>query len=178
METVHNLEKTVAEWYKNVPHLPKELRKWLGDNVWWLVLIGVVVSVFGVFATISTLLVVLGLGGLAFSAAGVYGSYVASGVIGFAWLSVLISLLTLLAVLVLMGMAVTPLKAKAKKGWTLLFVVLLVSVVLNVVGNLVGFNIVGILWVAIWAAVEGYFLFEIRDEFGKAPAKPKAAAAK
>lgn len=178
MDTVHNLEKTVAEWYKNVPHLPKDLRKWLGENVWWLVIIGVVLSVFAVISTVGALLLVLGLASAVLVGAGIYGGAVAAGLTGFAWLVTLLALVSLLITTILMAMAISPLKAKAKKGWTLLFIVLLVSLVLNAIGALVSFNLFSLFWTVVWAAVEAYFLFEIRGEFGKAAVKSEAKATK
>jgi len=178
MEAVHNLEKTVAEWYKGLPHLPKELRTWLGTNVWWIVIVGVVLSVFAAFAAISALLIILGLGGLGAGLGANYGygyGAAVSASIGVAWLWSLVALAGLVVTLVLMLMAINPLKAKAKRGWTLLFVVLLVNIAVGVVQGLGGFNIASIFFALLWGAVEGYFLFEIRDQFGKAPAKVEAA---
>ncbi len=177
METVKSLESTVAGWYKDVPHLPADARKWIANNLWWLTIVGLVLSAFALLSTIGALLLVLGLSGTAIGAAGMYGSPVAGGVIGAAWVGTLVVLVSLAATLVLLGMAVSPLKVKAKKGWTLLFVVLLLNLALNVIGSLLVFNVIGLLMGVLWAGIEAYFLFEIRSEFGHA-AKPIAPKAK
>jgi len=178
METVRSLEKTIAEWYKNVPHLPPNVRKWLGDNVWWIVVIGVVLSALSLFALIPLTLLALGLSTATVAGLpGAYG-YVGGGVMGIAWLTILLSLITLVITTALLALAISPLKSKAKKGWTILFVITLASAVLGVLGNLVSFNIGGIVWTAIWAALEGYFLFEIHNQFGKTPAKVATAPVK
>lgn len=178
MESVHNLEKSIAEWYKNFAHLPLGLRKWLGENLWWLVLIGVILSVLAILPIIGALALVFGLSGAAIGAAGIYGGYdgaVAGGLVGVAMFAALVSVVGLIVMAVVMALAVSPLKARAKKGWTLLFIVLLVSTAFGVLGSLISFNIGGIIWALLWAFVEGYFLFEIRGEFGPKPvAKPSA----
>lgn len=173
MESVRSLEKTIAAWYESAPHLPVDVRKWLGLNVWWIVLIGVVLAALSIFPIIIGLLIVFGLSGAAIGAAGLYGSAVGGGLVGVALFAALVSVAGFVAVAVVMGLAINPLKARAKKGWTLLFIVLLVNTAFSVLANLLGFNVFGIIWALIWAAIEGYFLFEIRSEFGvKHVAKP------
>ncbi len=175
MEAVRNLEKTMAEWYKGLPHLPKDLRKWLGDNLWWITTVGIVLSVFAVFAAISALLLIFGLAGATAGLAPYgYGGTVAAG-IGAAWLWSLLAIASSVITILLMLAAVNPLKVKAKKGWTLLFVVLLVNVAFNLLQALGSFNVAGLFFALLWGAVEGYFLFEIRGEFGKAAAKAEPA---
>lgn len=174
METVSSLEKTIAGWYKDLPHLPVEFRKWLGTNVWWIMLIIVILSVLALFPILAGLLLVFGLSGAAIGAAGVYGA-VGGGLVGVAIFSALVAVAGLIVTVVVMGLAVTPLKEKKKKGWTLLFIILLVSAAFGVVGNLITYNLFGVIWALLWAGVEGYFLFEIRSEFGhKVVAKPVA----
>lgn len=170
MEFVQSLEKSLSQLYKNVPHLPAGGRKWLGDNVWWLVIIAVVISVFGVFALLGALSAAFGLS--AYVASSPYAAY-ASGSWGMVWLVSLIALAGLVITTVLMLMAINPLKTKAKLGWTLLFIILLIELVFGIVGDIVAIDIFGIILSLLWAAVWGYFLFEIRGEFGRA-AKPVA----
>ena len=175
MEAVRSLEKTVAEWFKNAPHLPVGLRAWLGDNIWWLVVIGVVISVLGLLALIPLTLLTLGLSTVAVTTVpGAYG-YAAGGLIGIAWVGVLLTLATLIVTTVLLAMAISPLKVKAKKGWTILFVIAIASAVLGALGNVITFNLGGLLWTAIWAALEAYLLFEIRGQFGVKPVTKPAA---
>ena len=174
MEAVRNLEKTMEGWYKDLPHLPKDLRKWLGDNLWWITIVGIVLSVFAVFAAIGALMLALGIAGSVLGGTAYYGGAVAAS-IGAAWLWSLIALAGSAVTILLLLMAVNPLKVKAKKGWTLLFVVLLVSVAFNLVQSLGSFNVAGLFFTLLWGAVEGYFLFEIRGEFGKVATKAEPA---
>lgn len=157
MEAVHSLEVALGRIYKNTPHLPIGARKWLGDNVWWIALIGAVLSVLSLVVLIPLTLAALGLGILVTLGGYNYG---ANGLIA------LISLTSLVVTTVLMVIAISPLKVKAKKGWTLLFISALVSLALSAVIALLTVDIFSLLMTALWAAVAGYFLFEIHGEFG------------
>ncbi len=177
METVHKLEVTIAGWYKNVPHLPKGGQQWLADNAWWLVLIGVVLSVMGLFGIISVLFLAgagLTLAGGALG--GAYGTAVGAALTGIVLITALVSLAVYVIELVLMAMAISPLKEHKKKGWDLIFLVFLLNVAAIIVTGVIGFNpvsIMGTLWALLWAAVGAYFLFEVRGHFGaKHAAKP------
>lgn len=179
MELVHSLEKTLSEWYAKAPHLPAEARKWLADNVWWLAIVGVVLSVFGALSIIGIVFAAFGISAMVATTA--YSPYVATA-FGAVWLAALVGLASIVATAVLLLMAVSPLKIKAKKGWTLLFIVALVSLALQVVSGLVTFDLGAIVVSVLWSAVGAYFLFEIHEYFGaktkvaaKAPAKTAAA---
>jgi hypothetical protein len=159
MDTVRKLETTVAGWYKAVPHLPKEVRKWLSENLWWIVLIGVII---GALALLNVLFFTL-LAGTVLTALG-GGVGAAVGVVIF--IGVLVSVALGLVAVVLGGMAITPLKAMQKKGWTLLFIVLLIEVVSTVITHVLSYNLFGLVWGLLWVAVGGYFLFEVHEAFG------------
>ncbi len=53
MESLQKLEATVGEWYKGMPHLPKNGQRWLAENAWWLVLIGVILGAIGAIGLLS-----------------------------------------------------------------------------------------------------------------------------
>jgi hypothetical protein len=142
---------------KDVPHLPKGFTKWLAENSWWLTIVGVVFSVIGAFGLLaamtagSALMVVVGapaLGGMFF-------------------ISTLISLIGIGVSLVAEVMAITPLKAMKKRGWDLMFFVLLVSVALGLLGSLLSANVGGILFGLIGAAIGAYVLLELKHYFVK-----------
>ena len=177
MESVHKLETTVAGWYKNLPHLPKGAQKWLADNVWWIAAIGALLGALGLLALVPAVLVAFGVSA-AFGDLGMmpgYGYGYGYGFGGFVWLSVLVSLASLALYTLLTGMAVSPLKDHKKKGWNLLFLVLLVDVatavitlVLSLLGGVGAFvaGISGLISSLIGVAIGAYFLFEIRGLFG------------
>ncbi len=173
MEALTSLEKTLSKWYKDLPHLPKGFTEWLAENIWWLVVIGVVLSVISLLFLIPAALIVLG---ITSGVASTYGYPGAMGVTGagLAWLSITLSIAALVITTIIEAMAINPLKVKAKKGWTLLFAVAVINFAFNIVFSLVDINIFGIFTAVLWAAVWGYFLFEIRSYFGvkhKAEAK-------
>lgn len=174
METIEKLETTIGGWFKDFPRLPKGLTAWLADNIWWLTIVGIVISVFASFVALSALLFIFGISGFTLT---VSNGFLWSAVAGIALISALVGIAGLLIDVVLMAMAVSPLKMKAKKGWTLLFVLLLFNFAFAVAGSLVSLNIIGVLAAALMAGVEAYILFEIRSYFGvtrKVASKTKA----
>ena len=164
MEVLSKLERTIKGWLKDVPHLPSNARKWLGDNIWWIVVIGTVLSGLGL----------LGLLGALFTHLGALGtpvvSYYASPTF-ITWLIVntIVALGFTLVTFLLMAFSISPLKAKQKKGWVLLFATWLVAVVATVVSAIMTLNplsfIGNLIFGALWLAVTAYFLFEIHAEF-------------
>lgn len=171
MDTVHKLEATVAKWYRDVPHLPAGFQKWLAENIWWLVIICAVLGVFGVLGIVLAFLVV----GFTASTAAVYGGAVGTvGAIlgGIASLMVLVALAFYVVELVIMIMAVSPLKERRKKGWDLLFLLALLNVLCTIIVDVLTVNLTGLVFGILWSAVGAYFLFEIRSYF--VPVKPIA----
>lgn len=165
MQLLHKLETLIHGWMKNVPHLPEGARKWLGTNVWWIVLIGVIVSglallvaLFGIFALIALIGSVSSVYYVNGTEFAVWG--IVTGVVSF-----VISVFSL----VLLALSVNPLKAKQKKGWVLLFASLLVNVAGSVISAILAFNpftfIFSLIFTAVFAAISGYFLFEIHSQF-------------
>ena len=161
MESLKNLETMVASWYKGVPHLPKNGQKWLAENAWWLVLVGVILGSFGI---LSVLLGTLVAGTLL---AG-FGGPIGAAIGGLAFVIVAISLAFAVVDMIISAMAISPLKAMRKKGWTLLFLVALINVLSLVVSFLFQLNLFSLVWGLIFAGVGGYFLFEVRDYFTSA----------
>lgn len=164
MEFLTQIERRVLEWTKGLAHLPKPARVWLGENVWWIVAVVVVIS------TIAALFTLVGLIGILSVVGTIAQAYYASSVFTtWALVTGLVGLVFSIAEVILMGMAVQPLKAKQKKGWVLLFATWLVGIVAVVVNSILTLNplgfILGVIFGAIWSAVIGYFLFEIHGQF-------------
>lgn len=167
METLRKVELTVASWYEGAPHLPENGRKWLAVNLWWLTLIGVVLGVIGA----STLLMALFAGAAILTLSG--NLTVATG--GTLAYAAFITLTFAVANIVLMAVAIAPLKALRKPGWTLLFATVLVNVLSLVVSFVFYYNLMSLLWGLVFAAVGAYFLFEVRGFYEVAPTKGKTA---
>lgn len=159
MEYINKLEKTVADWYTGAPHLSPSGRKWLSTNMWWIALVGVILGAMGIVTVIS---VTFFAGVLASFYAGPVGAAIA----GLGMVVVVIALLISVASLVLTAMAIQPLKALKKRGWTLLFMTVLLHVASLVLDFLFsGFNLFGLVWSLLFTAIGAYFLFEVRDSF-------------
>ncbi len=158
METVNKLENMVADWYKGLPHLPKGGQQWLAKNVWWIALVGVILGIMSIFTVLS---VTIFAGALLTAAGGVAGAAVA----GFAMIVVWVYLAVAVVSLIITIMAISPLKAMQKRGWTLIFITILLEAVAQVVYFLFDYNFFGLVWGLLMSAVTAYFLFEIRSFF-------------
>lgn len=155
MQQLAGLEDGLNTFFKGLPHLPKEWRHWLADNVWWLVLIGVVLGAFGILGLVPVVLgVSIFTGIVAGPAAGAL--VIITGIVNMAVLVVSV---------VLEAMAVTPLKAKQKKGWDLLFLVSLVAFAGSVLNAIITGNIGHILGLLVGTLIGLYLLFEVRMYF-------------
>jgi hypothetical protein len=158
--TLRELELKVGGWFKEVPHLPTSAQTWLASNIWWMALVGgivsVIVALFAVMGLIAT---------LPFMSFGIF-----FGAHGAWWLiTTLISLAFTVVAAVLLLQASGPLRRMAKKGWVLLFVLLLVNIistaVVAVVSDSVYALLSNLLVGVIFLAIAAYLLYEIRGYF-------------
>lgn len=164
MEALSKLERTIIGWLKDVPHLPLGVRKWLGDNIWWLVAI----------VTVLCAIAVLGWIGALFSHLGALGTpvvsyYATTTFVGWLIVNAVIGLAFTMIELLLLAFAISPLKEKQKKGWVLLFASWLLSIIAMVVSAILTLNplsfIGNLIFGTIWVALAGYFLFEMHGQF-------------
>lgn len=167
METIRALEVRIAQWYKPVPHLPQGGQKWLTENIWWIALVGAIIGAFGALS-----LILITLFGGVFLAGAVFLYSAKFG--GLALLIAAVGVGVTLLNIVLTAMAVSPLKNIQKKGWSLLFIALLLSAIPMILGDLLRLHIFSIIEDVLLVAVGGYFLFEIRDQYNTSPT-PKAS---
>ncbi|HEU5122362.1 MAG TPA: hypothetical protein VFT59_05980 [Candidatus Saccharimonadales bacterium] len=170
MSELNKFEATVASWYKNAPHLPKNGQTWLANNVWWLALVGLIL---GGMAVLGTILFSFLMGAALVALGGPYGAVAGSVGILVTFVVLAFSIVSL----VLMGLAIPGLKARVKKGWTLLFWVVLINVFALALDFLFTFNLLGLVWGLLAAGVGTYFLFEIRSYFGEQHTAKKPATA-
>lgn len=163
MELVHKLENTVAGWYKGAPHLPPNGQVWLWKNVWWIVLIGVILSAVSLLFVLGSLVFLMSFVGVVDSA---YGSSTAAAYGSLSLIAVLVSIVVLVVTLILEAIAIKPLKDLQKKGWNLIFLALLANIIGSVVALIVSINAFNLILTLIWSAIGAYFLFEIRHLYG------------
>jgi len=167
MSLVSNLETRIAGWLKPLPHFPATAQKWLGTNVWWIVLVGVIMSGIGFLISLFAFFAALA---ISTSVASSFYAYTDAGLYGGGWLaSQLVSLIFTVLAAILLATAISPLKNGKKVGWNRMFLVLLLNVVLIVLNAILTFNpftfIFAIIFGSIGVAIGTYLLFEIRGHF-------------
>lgn len=164
MDIITKLENLVLRWVKGLPHLPQPAQKWLATNVWWIALIGAILTGISLLFTLGTLFTAISIIG---SVAASY--YAASSFTTWTIVTALVSIAFSIGQGLLLAVAVQPLKALQKKGWVLLFLSWLLGVVAMVVSAVLTLNpfsfIFGLIFGAVWVAISGYFLFEIHGQF-------------
>ncbi|MDN5274791.1 MAG: hypothetical protein JWP06_692 [Candidatus Saccharibacteria bacterium] len=166
MDIINKLEVELANWYKTMPHLPEQGRKWLATNIWWITLVGVILMGIGILGIVTATF-------FAGAALSIYGG-VAGVAIGGIVVIAALALVVFMAITVVLGaMAITPLKMMRHQGWALLFIIMLVHVVEQLVSFVFSLNLFGLIWGLFFTAIGGYFLFEIRDFYSKASSKSR-----
>ncbi len=177
MELIHKLEVALVAQYDKLPHLPENIQKWLADNAWWLVLIGVATSAVAILGVLS--IVMIALFGLSFGGALVgagVGAAIGSAIGGVILIVTVLSLALYVVQTALLGMAISPLKSLKKRGWDLVFIVAVINAAVIVISNVLTVNFVGLIWSLLWVAVGVYFLYEIREYFLVKKIAPKKHA--
>jgi hypothetical protein len=164
MELLAKLERQILTWAKGIPHLPLSARQWLGENIWWIALVGAILTgIAGLLNFIAVMGVVSVLG----TVAAAY--YATASITSWAIVTGLVNVVFIVLIAVALAAAVKPLQAKQKKGWVLLFASWLLSAAFIVVGAVISLNpfdfIVSILFGAIGLAASGYILFELHGQF-------------
>jgi hypothetical protein len=176
MEHLTKLEKKLLKWGESLPHLPKAAREWLGANIWWIALIGAILSGISVIVNLNSLfdtIAVLGTIGATY--------FATTSITSWMIVTSLVSIFFTALSTVVLAFSIKPLQNKEKKGWVLLFVTWLLSALSTVVMAVLSLSvfsfIVGLMFGAIWLAISGYFLFEIHGQFAHAE-KSKGVKAK
>lgn len=139
--------KMLDDYYAKLPPLPKGASDFIVSVAPWLALIFGVLSVltgiagFGVLAVLSPFATVAG--------AGVYA------------VTGLVASLVLLVEGVVMLLAFSPLKGRHVRGWNLMFL----SLVLSVLSSVVSLRVFGVVESIIGALIGYYFLYQIRSYY-------------
>ncbi|MDB5161669.1 MAG: hypothetical protein JWM52_177 [Candidatus Saccharibacteria bacterium] len=177
MEFINKIETTAAGWAKNLPHLPVSAQKWLSANVWWIALIGAILTLLTTFIWLILLLI----GGFAASYIFVIDPYHQTVVN----ISSFVSLAFAAAQGLILALAVKPLQAQKRQGWDLLFFALLlhgVAIAVGVIFSIVLIDFLGVfggvVFGALGLAVGAYFLFEIHGQFAHVRTTKTAKTAK
>lgn len=165
-EKMKKIENLATKWLRPIPHLPVKGQNWLAKNIWWIVLVGLILSILGFLMLIGAIFANLAIMNSAVGYFGYNGAIVYSGWWTFASV---VSVLFMIAVIIVSAMAISPLKMMKKRGWDLLFLALVISVTSSIVGAILNFNIFSfifsIIMAAISAGIGAYFLLEIQSHF-------------
>lgn len=145
----------LGEYFKDLPHLPPKVLKFLVKILPILALIGGVLSLFSSFSMLSIL---FGYGSLMRYSGAFFGP-------GY-YLLTIISLVLMVSTGAILLMAFKPLKEGQQLGWLYLFY----STVLSILSSLISatFSMPSLLWALIWIAIDLYLVFELRASYKKA----------
>jgi hypothetical protein len=174
MDQLKKLESIISGWLKPVPNLPQSVKKWLSENIWWLAIISLVVSVISALVLVGAI--------VAYSAAtaiiDVNSVYTPNNVVydGTWLISAIFDLVVIILTVVILASAIKPLQSLRYRGWFLLFILLILSTIRLVVSAILSLNvfvfIMDIIFGAIGLAIAAYLLFQIRGRFGVAVHRP------
>jgi hypothetical protein len=172
MKYVKKADELLSGWLKDLPRLPANVQNWIAENVWWIVLVGAIMSGIAVLMGIAGLFTALALVGTGVT----YYGYAFAGAYTGGWIvSAIVSLVFMAGLIGLLATAVTPLRAMKARGWDLLFMALLLQALYAILNAFLTYNIVGfvfsLIFSAIGLAIGAYFLFEIKSHFVKSSKK-------
>lgn len=176
MEKVRSIENKLADLFKDLPALPKSAKKTIVEYWPYVVLIVGVLQLAAAWSLWRFY-------DRANDFVGGVNSFISAYTnesIGFSAFdkAVIFLAIAFLAVqAVVMIMAFSPLKARLRKGWDLLFIVALIQVAYAVVSTFIdGRGFGSLVFGLIGAAIGFYFLFQIREFYGAKPVAAKAEA--
>lgn len=168
-KTIEKIENMIEGWLNRVPHLPESFKKWLSTNLWIIVLVGTILSGIAIISMFAGLLAIISMLGAATRM--YYGYYAVASYSGWSVFTSLLSIIFVVGTVILMALAINPLKAGNKSGWQMLFYSLLLQAVAVVVNAVLSFNVIsiffGLIFGAIGVAVGAYLLFEVKSHFVK-----------
>ncbi len=173
MDMVHKAETRLAELFKDLPNLPDNIREVL-VKVWpYLALIGGVLQLLAAWGLWS----LFAYSDRVTNFASNY-SVTPTGYSTFDRTVIFIALVVLAIEAVILLMAYAPLMKRSKRGWDLIFIVALISLVYAVLQIFMfGSGIGGAIGSLIGSAIGLYLLFQIRPKYLTAK-HPKASAPK
>lgn len=167
-------ENTIGGWFKPLPHLPASGQKWLAENAWWIVLVGLILAVISMMMLVVAIIVALPY----IFATAAYASYYSSAAHTGLWMvSSVVSLVFIIATIILTAMAISPLKKQMKKGWDLIFITVIIGGLSTIMNASIDFNMLSfvpsLLFGALGLVIGTYFLYEIRSHFDGAKVASK-----
>lgn len=175
METVKKLETKLEDVFKDLPPLPAKAKETLAQIWPWLALISGVLQLAAAWALWRLTRVVDAINDLA----NYYSTYYTTTRVGLSAYDktvIYLGIAVLVADAVILLMAFSPLKARSKKGWDLLFLGALLNVGYSVVSIFInGRGVSSFIFSLIGSAIGFYLLYQVKDKFkGKTTTAPSA----
>ena len=157
MTSMKKFETFLVKSYQHTPRLPKDVRFWLADNAWRIVILGTLMCVFSMFLLIPVFFTALVLTpSVNIIAPNVMYDNVS---LGMYWLAVLLAIITFFATAVMLSFTINPIRMKSKYGWDILFRAILLNILLGIVTLIIVPNWVQLVAVIVGTIVLGYLLF-------------------
>lgn len=160
LKSAHGFEAQLLPFFAKFPHIPEGGRKVIADISPWLALIFGILGLLGLLGA-GALMTLLAIPALLTG-----GIWV---IVGF------ITTLLGLAAVILQLLAVSPLRARMKKGWNYLFYGILIgalSTIISVIGGVISASayagagaVSSLVSGALSFLIGGWILFEIRDQY-------------
>lgn len=147
MNYLATLSKSLDEYYKKLPSLPKGATDFIVSIAPWLALIFGVLAILGGVAAFGILSVVS-----PFAAVSGAGQYAITG---------LVASLVLLVQGVVELLSFSPLRGRKERGWNLMFL----SLVLSVVSSIFYLNVYSVISAVFWSLVGYYFLYQVKSYY-------------
>lgn len=175
MEKIRTIENKLADLFKDLPALPKNAKKTIVEYWPYVVL---VIGILQLAAAWSLWRFFDRANDLVTGVNSFISAYT-NTVVGFSAFDkavIYLGIAILVVQAMLLIMAFSPLKARQRKGWDLLFLVALSQVVYAVVSTFIdGRGFGSLVFGLIGAAIGFYFLFQIREFYGAKPVAAKTA---
>jgi uncharacterized membrane protein YfcA len=159
---VSSVKSAIITYHARMPHLPENARRWLSDNLWWIVLMAALFGAFGV--AILVLITLLGgvfLAGAVFLFSAKFGGLallLMTAAVGLMVTNVIVSI-----------MAIKPLQAKVKRGWNLLCLSLVIGFVAALLTDAVRHDIGAVIKDVLLVSIGMYVMLELRRYFPVMP---------
>ncbi len=163
MNAINSLESRLARLYAKTPSLPRDVRRWIGLNAWWVILVIAIITSLVLLVAVPGILILAG--SSQYSTIYPNVNVPLTTVITGAIINIVFSLVSV----ILLYMAIGPLRAQRRRGWELLFLNELLSVLAAIdafIAVIQTMNFPGLILSLLVVAVEFYLLFQIRAEFG------------
>lgn len=165
MDQFKKLELKIMHWLRPFPSLPRVVKKWIAENLWWFAVISLIATIVSGLFLIHDI--------VAYSSAlntiRLLENYVGHNYNTAHLATLQFDLVIAAFMFILLSTALKPLKNKRYTGWFLLYLLLLLSVIRIVVDAILTFSpgqfILDILSGALGIVVAAYLLFQVRGEF-------------